>query len=561
LLAAACQPEPGPAGSPAFACKGEFTPLSAVQGTGATTPLLGEYVAVTGIVTLVEAGGVYIEQPLADALAETSNGLFLAGEGLATGLAPGDVLMVQGVATELGAAEDSLTALQDISAWQICARGSELPLTGVALPLTEGQRESLEAMHLKLDQALVVTDPWGSPSGRLLLSRDQPLPAPTEVVRPGPDARAQAEQNRRNALAVLLHESDRQPLPAGTQLLSVQGVLGHDGDRLRLQVSEAAHAMAPRLYRIEPPASEDVRVVALNLHNYFNGNGQGGGFPTPRGAATEAEFERQRTRLAAIMGELSPGLVAVMELENDGFGPHSAAADFARDLAGVSGHEWQAIVPASGSLGDGPISVGLFYRPDQWIPEGGAEVLNGPEFRRLSRPPLAQAFQDRASGEVLLVVVNHLKSKGSCPSGGNNANLQDGQACWNPARTLAARAMAEWAKSLAAARAGGRLLVLGDMNAYRMEDPITALIEAGLKDLTAPSGPRPHFSFIYRGEAGTLDYAFASEALRPFVQSAHILNVNSTWPPDVELPFPWLGTSDHDPVVVDLRLRKAVTRD
>jgi hypothetical protein len=99
------------------------------------------------------------------------------------------------------------------------------------------------------------------------------------------------------------------------------------------------------------------------------------------------------------------------------------------------------------------------------------------------------------------------------------------------------------------------------MNAYRMEDPITALIEAGLKDLTAPSGPRPHFSFIYRGEAGTLDYAFASEALRPFVQSAQVINVNSTWPPGVELPFPWLGTSDHDPVVVDLRLRKAITRD
>jgi predicted extracellular nuclease len=174
---------------------------------------------------------------------------------------------------------------------------------------------------------------------------------------------------------------------------------------------------------------------------------------------------------------------------------------------------------------------------------------------------MAQEFTDRRSGEDFLVVVNHLKSKGSCPDDGPNANMKDGQGCWNPARTVAAKVMAQWTQTLANSVSGGRALILGDMNAYRMEDPIAAMLDMGFHDLKANSGLRAEFSLIYSGQAGTLDYAFASPQLRPHVQTAIVPHFNSPYAREFDLPLPWLGASDHDPVVVDLRFRQARTSD
>jgi len=257
----------------------------------------------------------------------------------------------------------------------------------------------------------------------------------------------------------------------------------------------------------------------------------------------------------------SATMVGVMELENDGFEPGSAAHDFASDLEAATGHAWQVVRPVSDRVGDDQITVGIFFRPDQVQALGGVKILGGPAFEHLSRPPMAQVFGHAASGETFILVVNHLKSKGSCPEQGRNTNLGDGQGCWNQARVEAARAMTQWARELGKAGTAGKVLIMGDLNAYRMEDPITAVIEAGFKDLTAPSALQPSFSYVYFGEAGTLDYAFASQPLMPFVRSARILHTNSPFAPDVELPLPYLRSSDHDPVVVDLRFLKEETFD
>jgi predicted extracellular nuclease len=69
------------------------------------------------------------------------------------------------------------------------------------------------------------------------------------------------------------------------------------------------------------------------------------------------------------------------------------------------------------------------------------------------------------------------------------------------------------------------------------------------------------YSFVYYGQHGTLDYAFASKALAQRVQQAFIWNVNADFPANIELPEPWLRFSDHDPVVVDFSLRHSNTSD
>jgi predicted extracellular nuclease len=187
--------------------------------------------------------------------------------------------------------------------------------------------------------------------------------------------------------------------------------------------------------------------------------------------------------------------------------------------------------------------------------------LQGPAFEALSRVPIAQRFRERASGEEFLVAVNHLKSKGRCPADGPNADRGDGQGCWNRARVDAVRALSGWLDQLSQRIGTRRILILGDMNAWRREEPIGAFRDAGYMDLVENLAGLPQHSFVYFGQRGTLDYALATPDLLTAAQRAVIWHINADWPRDMPLPRPWLRMSDHDPVIVDFELSQAATSD
>ncbi|MDT8319718.1 MAG: endonuclease/exonuclease/phosphatase family protein, partial [Xanthomonadales bacterium] len=292
--------------------------------------------------------------------------------------------------------------------------------------------------------------------------------------------------------------------------------------------------------------------------NYFNGDGRGGGFPTARGANTPREFREQRRRIGAALAKMQPQLLAVQELENDGFGPDSAARSLLAVLNESAGDDW-AVIEVAGGIGQDLIAVGLFYRTQILEAVGKARVLEAPEFRGLSRAPLAQHFRHRDSGHELLLAVNHLKSKGRCPDGGENADQGDGQACWNVARSNAVRALLPWLQQLARNMGTENLLIVGDMNSWRHEDPIGIFRQAGYLDLAEELSGRPQHSFRYRGQLGTLDYAFASPALAVRAVAAQNWPANAIWPRKITPPEPWLRVSDHDPVIVDFDFSHSAT--
>jgi len=307
------------------------------------------------------------------------------------------------------------------------------------------------------------------------------------------------------------------------------------------------------------PATEiTLRIVGMNLENYFNGDGRGSGYPTPRGAKTADEFHHQRERIGAAIKALQPHAIGVMELENDGFDAVSAAEDIIQLANAATGSPWAVARPLDDRIGTDKIAVGLFYRSDIFTAIGPAQTLTGPEFKR-SRQPLAQVLQLLPDGEKNLFVINHLKSKGSCPDAGVNTN-HDNQGCWNDLRTISAKKMTDWTSKVAADAGTGNILILGDMNAYRSEDPIVAIREAGFTELMDETQGEV-YSFIYRGRRGTLDYAFTSDALNEKVAGAYIWHVNTNLPDTLDSAQPWLGFSDHDPVVVDIRLRQSNTSD
>ena len=84
---------------------------------------------------------------------------------------------------------------------------------------------------------------------------------------------------------------------------------------------------------------------------------------------------------------------------------------------------------------------------------------------------------------------------------------------------------------------------------------------AGYIELVEELSGLPQHSFLYFGQRGTLDYAFASPALRRSARQAVIWHINADWPQSMPLPEPWLRMSDHDPVVVDVDFSQAATSD
>lgn len=544
-------------------CTETTTPIAGVQGAGWYSPMLEQAVKVRGVVTWLDPGrGLFIQEPASDLSSATSDALYVSNPELYEMVTEGALLTVSGTVAELGSERDTMTAITSVTGYRVCEGRVPLPISNVRLPLSPEDKEALEGMNIVMQQSLAVTDAYAFRDGRLRLGLHGILPAPTEVARPGPDARRQAQMNSRNSIRIALHPDDRQPYAVGTVVMSTTGVLGNDGRGARLILREPMASMPKPVYRTRPAGEGEIRVAGINLHNYFNGDGAGGGFPAPRGARSAAEFAAQRARLTALFGEIGPHLVGVMELENDGFGERSAARDVIHDLETAGGVPWAAVFPDDAPIGTDRITVGIFYRPDVLRPNGPAMPLLEPPFGRLSRIPVAQWFVHQPSGEPLLVVVAHFKSKGSCPDGeGPDADLRDGQGCWNGVRVESARRLIAWISRMLDNSVNRNVLILGDLNAYRMEDPARTIVDAGFKDLTASTGLQLEYSYVYRGEAGTLDYAFASPELARWVRSARYLNFNAAYPPGVALEFPWLGSSDHDPVVVDLRFRQASTSD
>ena len=141
----------------------------------------------------------------------------------------------------------------------------------------------------------------------------------------------------------------------------------------------------------------------------------------------------------------------------------------------------------------------------------------------------------------------------------------DGQGNCNLTRVNAAAALADWVATDPTGSGDSDYLVIGDMNASFMEDPIEVFRSSGLVDLLA--GESSPYSYLFAGQSGALDYAFATSSLAPQVTGALEWHINADEPPvlDYNLDFgrdaslfdattPYRA-SDHDPTIVGLELR------
>jgi predicted extracellular nuclease len=547
-------------------------PIGQVQGAGPRSPLAGQAVLVTGTVSAdfrEGLGGFYVQDG-GDGDSATSDGLFVqAAEGFAfpAALAAGMQCRFGGRVVELeGRGQDSVTALQ-VDRVDRCRPAP--PVTPQAIDALPGDWEALEGMSVRVDAPLTVT---GSDAlqrfGELAVSFDGRQWQPSERERPGSDAHAAlARHNARQRL--LLDDGSRKRDPdtvawldgrdiprTGGRIGGAEGIVDQRNGAWRLQLAappriEAAARPAP------PQVPGNVRVAAFNLENLFNGDGHGGGFPTARGARTPQALDAQLAKLVATIHALDPDVAALMELENDGYGGDSSLARLLRELNAGGGH-WRQVDAGHGP-GSDTIRVGIIYRDDRLVARGSPAVLEGGPFGERSRVPLAQAFKRRGGTDEFVVVANHLKSKGCSEAEGADADQKDGQGCWNALRLDSAQRLHAWLQSAPLGEGRERVLILGDFNAYAMEDPVRWLREeGGWTDAFAAAGVERPYSYVYQGLSGRLDHALLSPALRPHLRGAAEWHVNADEPDDAgyagrNVPGPW-RSSDHDPLVLGFDL-------
>ena len=605
----------------------------ATVGIDDRSVLEGETIRVQAVVTADFQGqeglnGFYVQEEDADADADTSTseGIFIFDR-FAEGnpdVQVGDLVEITGTVSEFfGETQISASAVEVIATNQLLPTATvvELGTEGVMIDQDGdfvANLEAYEGMLVTLPQSLEVTELFQlGRFGTIKASADGRLEQFSQNNAPDVEGYAQHLQdiaartitlddgtNFQNPDQIRIPDGNDGILTAddsfrmGDTLTNVTGVLSYSENfqssseepEFRIHLPTADYEATNPRDETPQDVGGNFKVASLNVLNYFTTLDDGSNNAGPnddqgaRGAddltrfgvePADAEFERQASKIVQAIVEIDADVLGLVELEND---DDIAIADLVSRVNTALGEDVYSFIP-TGDFGNDAITVGMIYKTASVAPLGDSAGLfefEGRNFldpldagRELNRPALAQTFQDQSSGETITVAVNHLKSKGSLSGLEEDNDQLDGQGNNNATRTEAANILADWLASDPTGQGSENTLIVGDLNAYAMEDPITALEDAGYTDL-ADEFIDDATSFVFDGQAGTLDYALANDALLAKVTGVTEWRINSdeATVTDYNLDFgrdPALfngdtaaRNSDHDPVIVGFNFRSEV---
>lgn len=605
-------------------CGAAHTLISAIQGSGASSPLVGQLVTVEGLVVADMQGattgmnGFYI-QSLASEVDDdplTSEGLMVYSNTMAVSL--GDVVRVQGTVTEY----ENLTELgtPSLSLVAVCSTGNLIP-DPVALDLPDVATpgftlEPYENMLVTFGETLTVQQNYFQGRyGQVTLGAGGRIAQMHNLTKDGGSLYEYTrmiildDANSRQNPAPIPYYLEDDYMRAGDTITGITGIL--DEGRTN---SSSGSAFPYRYYRLQPTIIPDtfvrenprpatppdvggrIKVVGANVLNYFTTLDMApyrstppydGGDNTPRGADTEIEFTRQEDKLVAMLAGLDADVLGLMEIESwdgayAGEGAPQALVDALNLYLDPTGTTQAYAVIADPLLGHFDpltdpesdfIQVALIYKVATMAPVGLALSVDDPIF---DRSPFAQEFEEIATGEQFLVVANHFKSKGSCPDPADpdydgNFDAGDGQGCWNLKRMQQAEALLGFAET-DLAPLDPDILFVGDYNAYGAEDPIAVLTDGGLVNQVAAFVPEAdRYSYVFDGTAGYLDHALSTASATSQITGVGFWHINAdeTSVIDYNTEFKTVDlyephqyrASDHDPVILGLNLNTAPEAD
>lgn len=594
--------------------------ISAIQGNGAMSPLAGQTVTSEGIVYAVRANGFFMQMAAGDGDPATSDGVFVfTSTAPPAAVAVGNLVCVTGGVAEFVPPSDPFQApLTEIVSPVVVRLSSGNPLpaaTAITAAATSGtaaeiaaRLEALEGMRVSV-ASLTVVGPTARSGGineaaATLVSSGVFYGVVTGVPRPFREAgidiadpvpacaaggacaipRFDGNPERLRIVSTGLGGA-RIDVPAGAIVTDLVGPLDY-AFRAYSILPETTPAVTDTVVVQPVPAAhpQEITVASLNMLRFFDDQNDPD-FTGSEPVLTAAAWERRLTKASRTIREVlrTPDIIGVVEMENQAALDALAArlnADAVAAGAGDPGYVGSLVTGND----VGGIDVGVLWKAGRFVsvaveqvgkdatfanPNTGAlELLN-------DRPPLVvRALATRPSGQPLdlIVVVNHLRSLNGIDSPEPQAGCLSGAPCTLGARVRAKRQaqaeyLAQLVADLQAAQPAAKILLVGDFNAFEVNDgyvdvigTVTGapappeqvvvaspdLVDPDLTNLQAWLPPDQRYSYTFDGNAQTLDHALASAGLMPWVSRFAYGRSNADFP---EILFNTAGParlSDHD---------------
>lgn len=530
-----------------------LTPISAIQGTGSSSPMVDQVVTVRGIVTAVfpqgqnNLDGFFVQDAIPDGDPATSEGLFVYRNAKAMNVAIRQTVDVVGKVTEFNGFTELQLATVTISDFV----PTDIYPVPVVLP-SGGERtaraylESLEGMRVTLPDQVAV-------AGTNHFGESFTLPA-----NGGSDHldRGQSEAWLLGLTTPLgwlcLTQGDRVSAPSGVMAYTFgQFKVALSQDELApIRSSGRQPSAAP-----QPSGPREVTIATYNVENFFDPVDDPDSQDedsTPTAAMYPVTVARRARSIALGLG--APDVVALQEVEK---------LEVLRDLVArpelADAHYAPVLVEGADARG---IDNALLYNqsklrllsadnrqacatldPTEALKQACRLPNGGQGWMLFARPPLEVRLEHIATGQELVFLVNHFKSK----SGGDAET--------RPYRVAQGEWVRELAERIHAEQPPAKLVVLGDLNDFEDSAMIRALTAGdSLVNLHRQPPPENDYTYVFNGVRQILDHILMppGQAYSDF-RNQHINADFCAAAPD-DMSETAQRVSDHDPLFVRLPL-------
>lgn len=301
----------------------------------------------------------------------------------------------------------------------------------------------------------------------------------------------------------------------------------------------------PDMSIIDPNNERNLLVCGANLEYYLALQFDASSGMGPKNAT---EHVKQRTKVINALRTINADIYGLVEIQQG----DSAMRELAIFLNQALPDRNYTHV-RSGTTPSGTYTQSCYIYDANKVELQGSLVDAGTQSRKRM-----QIFREKSTGETFIYSINHFKAK-SGTGAGADANGPQGQ--FNYTRTQEAKAVLERYSTFSQQADDQDILIMGDLNAYGMEDPIIELTSGGrMVDLHRYFHADTSYSYTFRGQAGYLDHALCSSSMLPQVTGMMAFHINSDeddrYTYDKSSDATMFRCSDHDPVVVGLKLDK-----
>jgi len=494
-----------------------------IQGEGHVSAYVGQPVITTGIVTAVDAGGFYMQDPTGDGNAATSDGIFVY-LGTTPSVAVGDAVTVSGAVAEFASGAG-------LSLTEINATGVIVESSGNALPTAVliGADGILPPTQIIEDDGLTSFDPttdgmdfWESLEGMLVTVQNPQVVSNTNeygetdiVASFGEGATG---MNDRGGITIGAGDYNPEKLQLddrfgsqigytpnhtiGDQLADVTGVIGYSFEHYELLATQ------PVTVTNDVTVTEEVSVLTGDA-NYLS-------IATYNVENLDASDNKFDILGHDIVYNLNtPDIIALQEIQDaDGAGNgadlsgYVTAQGLIDAIYAESGvlYTYVEIAPSSaGSTGGEPggnIRNGYLYRADRVeLVEGSVALITDPAFNG-SRQPLVATWE--FDGQQFTTINVHLTSRlGSDPLWGDAQPAND---AGDGSRTNQAAAIGAYVFDHLADDPSANYMILGDWNGFYFEEAQTQLTDGGVfTNLAMLLESQERYSYMYDGNAQLID--------------------------------------------------------